>query len=149
MLQTGTGENQEINNLKKYAAPVTETDRLECLSEVGKYSSEQKSLAGGAGRDATVALLREEIESAVESVRRVHFKMANLRKENKAVCDSEKRTRQVMEIIISQVLSLQESISNFENQAGSKLICLDHKLLRIENAVKDTVTSWDQNNEVC
>lgn len=141
MLQTGT------------AVPVTETYTLECFSEVGKnlykYSSEKKSVGAGASRDAKLALLREEMESAVESVKRVHFEMANLRKENKEICDSEKRTQQVMEIIVSQVLFLQEGISNFEKQAGSKMNCLDRKLLRIESATKDTVTSWFQNNEVC
>ncbi|XP_074343871.1 kinesin-like protein KIN-12D [Apium graveolens] len=149
--RTGTGENQEINNFEKYAVPVTETDRLERLSEgskkLHKYSSKQKSLTGGASKNATVALLREEIESAVESLKRVHFEMSKLRKENEEIRDSEKRTRQVMEIIITQVLSLQESISNFENEAGSKMDCLNHKLLRIGNAVTDTVTSWYQNNE--
>ncbi|KAK1358771.1 kinesin-like protein KIN-12D [Heracleum sosnowskyi] len=149
--RTGTGENQEISNLEKYAVPVTETETLECLSEVGKdlhkYSSEQKCLAGGTSRNTAVALLREEIESAVKSLKRVHFEVAKLRKENEEVCDSEKRTRQVMEIIISQVLSLQESISNFENQAGSKMNCMNHKLLRIGSAVTNTVTSWYQNNE--
>lgn len=153
LLQTGTGENQEINNLEKYAVPVTEIDTLECLSEVGKnlhkYSSEQKSLTGGASKNPTVALLLEEIESAVESLKRVHFEMAKLRKENEEIRDSEKRNRQVMEIIISQVLSLQESISNFENEAGSEMNCLNHKLLRIGRAVTETVTSWYQNNEVC
>lgn len=151
-MQADTGENQKINNHKKYVVPITETDTLECLSEVAKnlhkYPSEQKSITAGASRDSTFALLREEIESAVESLKRLHFEMANLRKENKEICDSEKRTQKVMEIIISQVISLREGISDFENQAASKMNCLDHKLLRMESATKDTVTSWYQNNEV-
>ncbi|XP_017256133.1 kinesin-like protein KIN-12D [Daucus carota subsp. sativus] len=143
--RTGTGAN-----LKKYAVPVTDTP--ECLPEVGKnlhkYSSEQKRLAGGANREATVVLLREEIESAVKSLKRAHLEIANLRKENKEARDSEEGTRQVMEVIILQVLSLQEIICNFENQADSKVNRLDHKLLKMECAIKDTVTSWSRNNEL-
>ncbi|WOH04683.1 hypothetical protein DCAR_0624095 [Daucus carota subsp. sativus] len=138
-----------LHTLENKNIQLTESDGIHRQKDALLLSQAvKKRLAGGANREATVVLLREEIESAVKSLKRAHLEIANLRKENKEARDSEEGTRQVMEVIILQVLSLQEIICNFENQADSKVNRLDHKLLKMECAIKDTVTSWSRNNEL-
>lgn len=158
-MQTGTGENQSINCLETYAVARIKADISDCPFEVGKnlhkYSSDQKSLACGrtlkdaSDRDATIALLKEEIESALESLKEVQIGMAKLRNEKEDACNSENRTREGIESLLSQVLVLQEGMGNFEEQVGLKMVTLDNKLQTVEETMQEFVTSWSLKNEVC
>lgn len=159
MLQTGTGEYQGINNQETYAVARIKTDISESPFKVGenlhKYSSDQKTMPFGRtlndanGKDATVALLKVEIESSLESLKVLQIEMARLRNEKEEVYNSEKRSRQGIESLMSQVLVLQAGMGNFEEQVGREMVSLYHKLRMVEKTMEEFVTSWIVKSEVC
>lgn len=138
-MQTGTGENQGVNNV--------DSNTLECpFEEIFAHGSISKE---SSDRDATIILLKKEIESALESLRGVQVEMVKLHDEKEQVSISEKQSRKSIESLMSQVLALQAAMDNFEEQFRLKMVHLDDKLLRVEEITQEAGGSWFQEKEVC
>ncbi|GFY89976.1 phragmoplast orienting kinesin 2 [Actinidia rufa] len=99
-------------------------------------------------RDATLILLKNEIESALNSLNGVQAEMAKLRVEKEEVWRTEKQSQESIKSLLAQVLSLQEVMNNFEKQFGCKMESLDHKLQRVEETVQDAGIFWCQEKEL-
>lgn len=158
-MQTGAGENQAINCLETYTVEGTKVEISDSAFEIAKnlhrYSIDQKSLehrrtsSDPRDRDATIALLKEEIKFALQSLKTVQVEVAKLRNEKENVCTSEKLTREGIKSLLSQVLVLQEGIGSFEDEVGLNVVTLDHKLQSAEEAMQELVISCSLKNEVC
>lgn len=99
-------------------------------------------------RDATIALLRKEIECALESLKEVEYEMARLHEDKKEMSMCEKKSRQSIECLTSQILFLQEAMSHFEEQSKVKIEVLSHKLRDLEKPLKEAGSHWYQRKEV-
>lgn len=99
-------------------------------------------------RDVTIALLRKEIESAIESLKGVEAQMAKLHEEKEEIRMSEKHRRETMEGLKAQVIALKEAMSNFEKQANLSFEVLDDKLSASEDVLQEAIISWRQSKKV-
>ncbi|QHN82219.1 phragmoplast orienting kinesin 2 isoform [Arachis hypogaea] len=98
-------------------------------------------------RDVTITLLRKEIECALESLKQVQDEMARLHAEKKEMSISEKQSRQSVECLKTQILSLQATMINFEEHSKAKLDILNHKLRDLENSMKEAGSHWNRTKE--
>ncbi|XP_015944937.1 kinesin-like protein KIN-12D isoform X1 [Arachis duranensis] len=98
-------------------------------------------------RDVTITLLRKEIECALESLKQVQDEMARLHAEKKEMSMSEKQSRQSVECLKTQILSLQATMINFEEHSKAKLDILNHKLRDLENSMKEAGSHWNRTKE--
>ncbi|CAL5333677.1 unnamed protein product [Camellia sinensis] len=155
---TGGETKQGNDNVDSYSVEDLKTEISGCSFKVGKnpheYSPDQRKLASGriwkdeSDRDATIVLLKKEIETALESLKGVQAGMANLRAEKEEVWMSEKQSQESIKSLRTQVLSLQVAMNNFEKQFGFKMESLDHKLLAVEDSVQDAGSCWCQEKEL-
>lgn len=99
-------------------------------------------------RDVTIALLRKEIESAIESLKGVEAQMAKLHEEKEEIRMSEKHRRETMEGLKAQVIALKEAMSNFEKQANLSFEVLDDKLSASEDVLQEAIISWRQSKKL-
>lgn len=113
-----------------------------CTREILKPSKD------ACGRDVTIILLKKEIEAALDSLNEVQAEMDKLREENKAMCTSEQHSRDSMEVLGSQVLNLQSTMNDFEEQSKLKLEALNHRLEVFEQIVREAGSHWSQTKEV-
>lgn len=149
--RTGSETRQEIHNVDSYAV---EDLKMEIPENRHEYSSVQKNLASGriwkdeSDRDATIILLKNEIESALDSLKGVQAEMAKLRCEKEKVWTSEKESKESIKSVLTLVLSLQAAMSNFDNLFGRTIESLDHKLCTVEETVKDAGSTWCQEKEL-
>eukprot|EP00256_Glycine_max_P066658 XP_025981253.1 LOW QUALITY PROTEIN: kinesin-like protein KIN-12D [Glycine max] len=98
-------------------------------------------------RDATIRLLRKEIECALESLKEVQYEMARLHEEKKEMSVSEKKSRQSIECLTNQILFLQEAMYHFEEKSKVKIDVLSHKLRGLEKPLKEASSHWYQRKE--
>lgn len=158
-MQIAAEESEDVSCLGTIAVTANKADISDCPLKVGmnldKYSGDQKSLAcgrtlkGPSDRDVMVDLLKEEMESALESLKTVQAEVAKLRNEKENACNSEKRTREGMESLLSLLFVFQEGMGNFEEQVCLKMVTLNHKLRAAKESLQEFVTLWSLKNEVC
>lgn len=113
-----------------------------CTQEILKPSKD------ACGRDVTILLLKKEIEAALDSLNEVQAEMDKLREENKAMCKSDQQNRDSMEVLGSQVLNLQSTMNDLEEQSKLKLEALNHRLEAFEQIVREAGSHWCQTKEV-
>ncbi|CAI9764401.1 unnamed protein product [Fraxinus pennsylvanica] len=113
----------------------------ECMFDCNSSACEQ-TLKDVNGKDASTTLLKEEIESALQSIQGLQAEMAKLHHEKEGVWMSEKRHKKSIESLMNQVFVLQSSIYNFEVNLELKIAALDGKLRGVEEIVQESFTSW-------
>ncbi|XP_052194542.1 kinesin-like protein KIN-12D [Diospyros lotus] len=153
--RTGSELNQHEDNIdRSYTVDYVKTENPVCSFKTSKnllgYLCDQQNFSSQrvhtdlSNRDATIILLKNEIESALDSLKGVHAEMARLRSEKEEVRTSEKQNQESTRCVLSQVLSLQEAMSNFEKQCGLKMASLDQKLQTVEEIVQEVDCCWHQ-----
>ncbi|KAG4940816.1 hypothetical protein JHK87_044687 [Glycine soja] len=128
---------------------------MECMlkslrSAAGNDTKDLKSRKVGKNvleRDATIRLLRKEIECALESLKEVQYEMARLHEEKKEMSVSEKKSRQSIECLTNHILFLQEAMYHFEEKSKVKIDVLSHKLRGLEKPLKEANSHWYQRKE--
>ncbi|XP_047338368.1 kinesin-like protein KIN-12D isoform X2 [Impatiens glandulifera] len=100
-----------------------------------------KSDIGSYG-DPTIVLLRNELESALGSLDEVEVEIRKLCLEKDEIRISENQCREKMKSLISQLLSFEAIVNNFEKQTGQKIASLDHKLKEIQELVQEASCCW-------
>ncbi|XP_059645790.1 kinesin-like protein KIN-12F, partial [Cornus florida] len=156
--RTGAEMNQGSNKIDSQTVEDLKTEISECTFEVRKnvseYSLDHKNFAiSGTNkdkndRDATIILLRKEIESAVECLQGVQSEMAKLRNEKEEVWMSAKQSQGSIEYLMTQILTLQTDMSSFEKQLVPKMVAIDHKLQKVGETVQEAGTCWCQKEEL-
>lgn len=142
-LQTGANAKLPVDSCKD-----VETEQKDHSFEIQKNLAGQKTLQGTHRRDATIALLKKEIVSALDSLKEVQAEMARLHNEKEEVCKAEKQSRESIESLFIPIVALGTSIENFEQEVKLKMEEVDEKLQQIENAVLEHRTSWFEQKEV-
>ncbi|XP_059314093.1 kinesin-like protein KIN-12D [Lycium ferocissimum] len=93
-------------------------------------------------RDATIILLRKEIESSLECLKGVQAEMAGLRVEKEVLWSSEQKSKETVGDFLAAATSLQTYMDKFEQELELKVELVDNKLQKIEDAVKESSSSW-------
>ncbi|KAM3377124.1 kinesin-like protein KIN-12D [Capsicum galapagoense] len=93
-------------------------------------------------RDATIILLRKEMESALECLKGVQVEMAKLRFEKETLRSSEQKSKESIGDLLAAVTSLQTYMDKFEQDLALKVDLVDNKLRTIEGAVQESSNSW-------
>ncbi|CAN4107643.1 unnamed protein product [Withania somnifera] len=93
-------------------------------------------------RDATIILLRKEMESALECLKGVQAEMARLSVEKEALWSSEQKSKESIGDFLAAVTSLRTYMDKFEQELELKVELVDNKLRTIEGAVQETSSSW-------
>ncbi|KAK2991465.1 hypothetical protein RJ640_016500 [Escallonia rubra] len=150
--RTGTKGSQDLNidvcSIEGMEAEFSECRFKVCKKNMRECSSDQKTLTLGktlkdaSDRNATIVLLKKEIESALESLKEVQVEMAKLRDEKEEVLISEKGNRERIDSLMLQVVGLKATMCNFEEQCSLKLVSLDHKLRTAEETMQESVNYW-------
>lgn len=120
------------------------------------YSYDQKQMEFGKShedvykKDMTIALLKKEIESALESLKEVQAEMAKLQDEKEKMLMSEKQNKKTMKSLTTEVLTQQAAMDNFEKQSEFQIQAVSHKLLALEQEqiVQDAGSHWYKTKEV-
>ncbi|KAI9181658.1 hypothetical protein LWI28_017227 [Acer negundo] len=118
------------------------------------YSYDQKLMESGNGckdvreRDATIVLLRLEIESALKSLKEVQAEMTKLHGEKEEMLVSKKQNEQGMKSLVTQLLTLQATVDNFKKQSELKIETVNRKLGEFEQIVHEAGTDWCQTKEI-
>ncbi|CAL5213205.1 unnamed protein product [Lathyrus oleraceus] len=99
-------------------------------------------------RDATITLLRKEIESALESLKEVQDEIAKLHEEKKEMSICEKQSRDSIKCLTTQILSLQAAMGHFEEKSEVKVEVLSCKLRNLEKTLKEAMSNWNQMKEL-
>lgn len=100
-------------------------------------------------RDATIILLRKEMESALECLKGVQVEMAKLRFEKETLRSSEQKSKESIGDLLAAVTSLQTYMDKFEQDLALKVDLVDNKLRTIEGAVQESSNSWYEQKKVC
>ncbi|KAL5855677.1 hypothetical protein ACOSQ4_005479 [Xanthoceras sorbifolium] len=98
-------------------------------------------------RDSTIVLLRLEIESALESLKEVQAEMAKLHGEKEEMLVSKKQNEKGMKCLVTQLLTLQATMDNFEKQSELKIEAVNRKLGEFEQIAHEAGTDWHQTKE--
>ncbi|XAR72869.1 Plus-end-directed kinesin ATPase [Bertholletia excelsa] len=143
------------DNIDLYDVEKERADTTNCLFKIEKnlkqnLSNNRNMALGSIGKDdgdkkTSILLLKSELEYALESLERMQEEMANLRKlhvRREEVRRSEKQNQKNIKNLLTDVLSLQATMDNFEKQLGLKMKYLDQKLLAAEETVRGAGTSW-------
>lgn len=151
LLQSGKGTEQDINHVEscvledartetsKYSFTANSMD--ECMFDRNILACEQ-TLKDVNGKDASTTLLKEEIESALQSIQGLQAEMDKLHRDKGGVWMAEKRHKKSIESLMNQVFVLQSSMNNFEVKFELKIAALDGKLRGVEEIVQESCTSW-------
>ncbi|XP_027348323.1 kinesin-like protein KIN-12D [Abrus precatorius] len=120
------------------------------LTKSGYEKKDHKSrrvCKGACERDHTITLLRKEIECALESLKEVQYEMTRLHEEKKEMSMCEKKSRESIECLAPQILSLQEAMDLFEGKFNVKIEVLSDKLRDLEEPLKEAGSLWHQRKE--
>ncbi|KAH9695745.1 kinesin-like protein KIN-12D [Citrus sinensis] len=133
------------------------TEFSDCSSRARKslcdYSCKQKQMESGKifddmhKKDVTIALLKREIESAIESLKEVQAEMAKLQYEKEKMLMSEKQYEKNMKNLTTEVLTLQAAINEFQKQSELKIEAITHKVEAVEHIVQEAGTYWYETKE--
>lgn len=153
LLQTSseTHHNNDLDPLSVHEPIIDLADLPSKLVKSGYDNKDQKSrrvFKEACERDVTIALLRKEIECALESLKEVQDEMARLREEKKEMSMSVMQSQQSMECLTTQVLALQADMSHFEEQSKVKIEVLSRKFRDLEKTLKEASNHWYQRKEV-
>lgn len=146
------------------------TEFSDCSSRARKslcdYSCKQKQMESGKSfedmhqKDVTIALLKREIESAIESLKEVQAEMAKLQYEKEKMLTSEKQYEKEkmlmsekqyeknMKNLTTEVLTFQAAIDEFQKQSELKIEAITHKVETVEHIVQEAGTYWYETKEV-
>ncbi|KAH9656269.1 kinesin-like protein KIN-12D [Citrus sinensis] len=133
------------------------TEFSDCSSRARKslcdYSCKQKQMESGKSfddmhqKDVTIALLKREIDSAIESLKEVQAEMAKLQYEKEKMLMSEKQYEKNMKNLTTEVLTLQAAINEFQKQSELKIEAITHKVEAVEHIVQEAGTYWYETKE--
>lgn len=134
------------------------TEFSDCSSRARKslcdYSCSQqqmesgKSLKGMHEKDVTIALLRREIESALESLKEVQAEMDKLQDEKEKMLMSEKQYEKNLKNLTTEVLTLEAAIDKFQKQSECNIEAINHKVEAVDHIVQEAGTYWYETKEV-
>lgn len=79
-------------------------------------------------RGKVIILLKQEMESALESLKEVQFEMARVQDEKEELKASEKRSLSNLNDLSAQFCNLETVMNNMEEQYQHKMEITDHKL---------------------
>lgn len=79
-------------------------------------------------RGKVIILLKQEMESALESLKEVQFEMARVQDEKEELKASEKRSLSNLNDLAAQFCNLETVMNNMEKQYEHKMKITDHKL---------------------
>lgn len=146
-MQTGTRKEEDLNDLGSSDIKDVRTKTLGCSSDENMLVSESvmKSVNG---QDATVILLKKEIEYALTSLQEVQAEMGKLRSEKEEILATERCSHKNIKSLTNQALLLQDATDNFEGQLQLKVNCMGVKIRKMEEAVHECFTSCFQQTEV-
>lgn len=117
------------------AATAKSLSNLSCLGR--SKGSESNSTLHGASRKDTMSLLRNEIESALESLNAIRVELAKLHHEKEKALLSERKSQGCIDSLEDQVIALQTMMINFEKHAAVKVALVEDKLQNVEVLVED------------
>ncbi|KAK4437834.1 Kinesin-like protein KIN-12D [Sesamum alatum] len=116
---------------------------------INDYSLMSESTTKGVnGGDATIILLKKEIEYALKSLQEVQAEMGKLRLEKQEILAFEKCSRRSIESLTNQAVLLQNAIDDFEGEFERKVNAMDCKIGKMEAIVQESFTSWFQQREL-
>lgn len=155
MLQTGSETRQHSQHLESYILEDRTAEKPDCsfdksnnmLGSASKQDTFQINWKDK-DRDATIILLRKEMESALECLKGVQAEMARLHVEKEALCSSEQKSKESIGELLAAVISLQTYMDKFEQQLELKMELVDNKLQTIEGAVLESSSSWYEQKKV-
>ncbi|XP_027112402.1 kinesin-like protein KIN-12D isoform X1 [Coffea arabica] len=125
-----------------------------CFADLGNNRSGenilecQNTLKDVNNKDATIMLLKKEIESALESLNGVQAEMSKLRDEKDKFYTSEKEIQRGIECIVNQVVLLQNAMDYFEEESKFRIDSLEFKLHGLEEIVQHSCNSWIKQKEL-
>ncbi|XP_057966007.1 kinesin-like protein KIN-12F [Malania oleifera] len=148
MCETGTETNQDANNIHSHLIEDLKPDKLGCSLRVGKSMCQSRQMCKGTSDVDLTVLLREEIESTIESFKVVQNQISKLCNEKEDAFITEKQSQESMKCLMSEALSLQRAMSSFEKLFGLKIMDMDHKLQAVELVVHKVGVDWCQVKEL-
>jgi kinesin family protein 15 len=95
-------------------------------------------------RGKVIILLKQEMESALASLKEVQVEMANLKGEKEELKASEKRSLSNLNDLAAQICNLNTVMSNMEEQYEHKMEVTDHKLKTLEHEIAKMKIEADQ-----
>ncbi|KAK8626852.1 hypothetical protein V6N13_134482 [Hibiscus sabdariffa] len=141
-----------VSTLKAHMGTHRDFDRRPEIS-VGErlYTSndgrdESRSNKGLRDRDVII-LLKKEIESAMESLKDVQAEMGKICNEKVEIQLSEKRSKESLRYLAEHVLSLEETMNDFEKLFEVKIGAVHQKINTVEQTMQKTSTHWCQTKE--
>ncbi|WCJ33783.1 phragmoplast orienting kinesin 2 [Euphorbia peplus] len=147
---TGINERTDAEGYSSGDAPKFSPESVKNLNATscGKTSKELKRTSKDVcDRDATIILLKNEIESALESLKEVQQQMAKLHMEKEEIQISEKHSQQRLKCFTTDILALQEAMSILDNQFELKWSNLNQKIQASERNIQEAKTEWRQTKE--
>ncbi|CAN1307267.1 Kinesin-like protein KIN-12D [Linum perenne] len=117
------------------------------LSSEDKNNDIKSSPKHSRNRDVTIALLKGEIESALASLQDVRTEMGRLHAEKEQFQMSERQSKETVELVTTQLLAMQATISDFEKQFELKIDVVNHKLQAFEQVVQEAMDNWSETKE--
>ncbi|KAL5127457.1 Kinesin-like protein KIN-12D [Glycine soja] len=145
-LETHQNSDSDPLSIEEHIVDLTDLQLVKSGYDI-KYLKSRKVGKNVLERDATIRLLRKEIECALESLKEVQYEMARLHDEKKEMLVSEKKSRQSIECLTNQILFLQEAMYHFEEKSKVKIDVLSHKLRGLEKPLKEASSHWYQRKE--
>ncbi|KAH6772638.1 hypothetical protein C2S51_011042 [Perilla frutescens var. frutescens] len=106
------------------------------------------TLQSAIGREATVILLKKEIECALQSLQELQSQMDKMQSEKEEIWASEKCSRKSIESTINQIVVLRDALDNFEGVFELQVSAINGKIRRMEEAVQESLDSWFQQREL-
>ncbi|XP_068653780.1 kinesin-like protein KIN-12F isoform X2 [Aristolochia californica] len=139
---------EDVEGLDKQVKPENENLREYVDDDVGgpigagttqclRREDSPMMLEDASVRDATILLLRKEIESALGSLRGVQNQMGKLLDEKKEIRKSEEQSRESMECLTEQVIKLQLDMNVLDKEYQFRALELAQKLQRIEEVATE------------
>ncbi|GAA0148068.1 hypothetical protein LIER_07608 [Lithospermum erythrorhizon] len=107
-----------------------------------KKNAYERNFIDEEGKNATIILLKKEIESALESLKQVQAEMAKLQVEKEEALINEKHGQQRIKHLMNQVKELQTAISRFEEEIVPKVDALENKTQLAQNVLQCSGRSW-------
>lgn len=143
-VETGTKRGRDLNScIDEDTRPKFQNS----FCSIG--ATDHKTLKDGKNRDTTIALLKKEIECALESLKGVEAEFAKLYTEKEKFLMSGKDCeRRSLEALVHQVLVLQGGMDGFEAEFQSKIDSLNSKLQQFEEIVQHSCASRFQEKEL-
>ncbi|XP_020525578.1 kinesin-like protein KIN-12F isoform X2 [Amborella trichopoda] len=99
-------------------------------------------------KDMAIQLLRQEIESALGSLKEVQAQMSVIIHENKELKKSEEESSGKIKAFASEILKLQAEVSCREEWLQLAVSKMSHRLYRVQERVEESKAHWYKSKEV-